>query len=85
MGFFSSIPLLKLNTQLTKFIRGGGKMKRKEFLEIQREHELLMTEIMLLKDEIKLLKRQLDVKEPRPVERRIRVEIERPYDDGWCV
>jgi hypothetical protein len=59
--------------------------KRKDLTQIQREHELLMTEIMLLKDEVKALRRQFEAKQPRPVQRTIRVELERPYDDGWCI
>lgn len=57
-------------------------MKRKELTQIQREHELLMLEVEILKRELRSMQRKLDEKEIRHTQV-VKVEVDRG-DGGWA-
>jgi hypothetical protein len=58
-----------------------GIFKRKDLVDIRREHELLMLEVEILKNEMRSMQRKLDEKEVRHTQV-VKVEVERG-DGGW--
>jgi hypothetical protein len=61
-----------------------GNFKRKDLADIQREHELLLLEVELLKREMRQMQRKLDEKEVRHTQV-VKVEVERKSDFDWDI